>query len=71
MDAYSTNEVIDRLRGEGLDVTRGYCDFLFRERHLEKPPSVGRTLIWREENISALREWLESRGRLLPDDTTA
>ena len=71
MTAYSTNEVIDQMRKAGLDVTRGYVDFLFRERHLEKPDSVGRTLIWREENIAALREWLESRGRLLPDETTA
>jgi len=70
MTAYSTNEVIDQLRGEGFDLTMGYLGFVFREHKIEKPPSVGRTLIWQEENIAALREWLESRGRLLPDATT-
>jgi len=65
-----TSDVIRRLRSEGYDITPGYLDFLFRERHLPRPPPKdGPHLRWAKADMDRLRSVLKHRGRG-PRDTS-
>ena len=68
MTAHSTNEVLALMEQEKFDITRGYLDFLWREKHMEKPKVWNRSLMWTDADIAALREALTERGRFLEDE---
>ncbi|GAH51374.1 unnamed protein product, partial [marine sediment metagenome] len=48
-------QMIQKMRDEGFNVTRGYVDFLLRERHLPRPTIAGPLLDWRAADLDRLR----------------
>ena len=59
-----TRDLVDEMREQGYQVTRGYVQALIRERHLPPPEKVpGGAYVWGDGDIYRLRGILRRRGR--------
>jgi hypothetical protein len=60
----STRDVVESLRREGFDLSIGYLQFLWRERHLLRPDArFGDAFAWTDADVDRLRSVLRRRGR--------
>ena len=65
---HGTTDVLDRLRGEGFQVSVGYLQYLLRERVVVPPAErVSSIFVWEEADVQRLKSELLRRGRG-PDD---
>ena len=60
----TTSGVVDRLRGEGWQITVGYLAYLLRECPLLRPETrAGQLYLWQPADIERLKVALRDRGR--------